>query len=138
MQHSVQCSALLPSRRRGAIHAITGRSICIVAGSASFCSAGLHVQVGDVSKDHNQCIRAEKDTTTPRPVVVVDMDHPGADAFAIAAAAFAAAHLALQARADRPHMAALSDKCLARAKTLYKYAGKMRMVRPDAVLNVQA
>ena len=86
-------------------------------------SEACTLQVGHVEKDHCECLRAEKDTRTPRPVLIVDAAHPGADALAIAGAAFAAASMALASVADRGELAAL---CMQHARELYEAAGAMR------------
>jgi Glycosyl hydrolase family 9 len=53
------------------------------------------LQVGEVEADHKVCLRAEVDTTTPRTLCIVDREHPGADAFAMASVALSAASIAL-------------------------------------------
>ena len=88
-------------------------------------AASTSVQVGDVDKDHSNCIRAELDTQTPRPVLIVDTEHPGADVLAIAAAAFASASMALAQAPAQQHQK-LAGICLQHAFELYDAAGRMR------------
>jgi Glycosyl hydrolase family 9 len=59
----------------------------------------------------------------PRPVYTVDAAHAGADAFSVAAAAFAASALALQGAKGQGVLAA---ECLQRARALQKHAGAMQ------------
>jgi hypothetical protein len=79
-----------------------------------------------VNSDHCECLRAEVDDFSPRVVLVVNSAFPGADAFAIASAAFASAAVALGALTERPAMVDLSQKCLQHAVTMYKHACKMQ------------
>ena len=81
------------------------------------------MQVGDVDRDHSECMRAELDKQMPRPVLIVDSKHPGADAFAIASCAFASSSMALKA-AGGDH-AELADTCLQHAQIMYQHAGPM-------------
>jgi endoglucanase len=74
-----------------------------------------------VDKDHEQCRRAEQDGITPRPVYTVTPERPGADAMAIAAAAFAASAVALR---NVPDASDRASKCILHAKVLFKYAKK--------------
>jgi hypothetical protein len=81
------------------------------------------MQVGDVDRDHGECIRAECDHHTPRPVLIVDSAHPGSDAFAIAASAFAASSMAL---ASLPAYSELAARCMRHARMMYNNGGRMR------------
>ena len=81
------------------------------------------MQVGDVEQDHCQCTRAERDKHTPRTVYIIDSKHPGADAFAQAAAALAASYVALKAM---PEHTQLADRCLRHARTLYRHGVGMQ------------
>ena len=82
-----------------------------------------------MDQDHCQCIRAECDTSTPRDVYVVDTAHPGSDAFAGAAAAFAASHIALRVV---PGQEQLAQSCLQRARVMFEVAGKMQACYCDS------
>jgi hypothetical protein len=84
------------------------------------------VQIGDVTSDHNQCIRAELDESTPRGVLIVDSEYPGSDAFALASAALAAASVALGSLPERPAMVDLAEKCLQHSATMYEHACRMQ------------
>jgi hypothetical protein len=42
------------------------------------------LQIVEVEADHKVCLRAQLDATTPRTLLIVDRDHPGANAFAMA------------------------------------------------------
>lgn len=77
------------------------------------------VQVGDVDCDHGECVRAEKDDHTPRPVIVVSPEKPGADMLTVASAAFSSAYAVLK---TMPEHEALATKCLNHAKQLYNHA----------------
>lgn len=77
------------------------------------------VQVGDVDCDHCECVRAEKDNITPRPVIVVSPEKPGADMLSVASAAFSSAHAVLK---TLPEHEALAKQCLKHATQLYKEA----------------
>jgi Glycosyl hydrolase family 9 len=77
------------------------------------------VQIGDVDCDHCECARAEKDDYTPRPVIVVSPEKPGADMLSVASAAFSSAHAVLK---TMPEQGELAKKCLNHAMQLYDHA----------------
>ena len=88
------------------------------------------MQVGEADADHAVCIRAELDNVTPRTVFIVDRDHPGADAFAQASAALAAASMVLKDVAGQEN---LTETCLQHAKTMYGVAGEMKAIHSDSI-----
>lgn len=77
------------------------------------------MQIGDVDCDHCECVRAEKDDHTPRPVIVVSPEKPGSDMLSVASAAFASAHAVLK---TMPEHEGLAKRCLNHAKQLFNEA----------------
>lgn len=73
--------------------------------------------MGDVDADHGECLRAECDKSTPRPVLMVTPEQPGCDMLFLASAALASGSLAL--RHDSQYDG-LADKCLQHATVLYE------------------
>lgn len=88
------------------------------------------MQIGEVAEEQSKVIRAELDDVTPRTVFIVDRDHPGADAFALASAALAAASMAL--RRAGGHLF-LVEQCLARAQGMYAVAQNMKATYSDSL-----
>jgi hypothetical protein len=80
------------------------------------CSLNIRCEVGC---DHCECVRAEKDDFTPRPVILVSPEKPGADMLSIASAAFSSAHAVLK---TMPEHEGLAKKCLSHAIQLYDEA----------------
>ena len=83
----------------------------------------LALQVGESEADHSKCLRAQLDDVTPRTVYIVDPDHPGADAFAAASTALAAAAMAL--RRQDGEWQYLEQTCLSHALGMYQVAQTM-------------
>lgn len=92
------------------------------------------IQVGDVDADHGECLRAECDQSTPRPVLMVTPEQPGCDMLFLASAAFAAASLALK---QDPQQEALAEKCRQRANVIYEEAIQHPGIYSDSIPECQ-
>eukprot|EP00892_Ulva_mutabilis_P003515 jgi/Ulvmu1/1535/UM011_0265.1 len=97
-------------------------------------TATFVVQVGDVDADHGECLRAECDTITPRPILMVTPENPGCDMLFLASAAFASGSLALR---HDPQYDEFADKCLQQASDLFEQGIQHPGVYSDSIPECQ-